>query len=303
MTRSMIRYAIRHWRGALPLAVAFWINGIALTAVSLGADTWAAGLGLGSAIDTKLRFAAYLAAGIVILLLLPAWQVVGLFRSADRHIAEAGTIVAGRLVQSLTTVLAIGFALRLLVFAGEAWSGARVAWPLGRSAYTISTAAGGRLLEVKGGFVFGLADDVRRALEANPRVRRLRLESGGGSLSEAIRVRELIRARHLDTESRVQCSSACVSAYIGGSHRLLRRSARLGFHLPRNPGYGLRGTVTADYAAEIAYFRRQGVPRWFRSRWIMTGRVFWYPTPRQLRAAGIVDAFVGMPRPGEAFYY
>jgi hypothetical protein len=299
----MLRYAIRHWRGELPLALAWWVNGIALTVVSIGADAWAAGHGLGAAIDTSSRFTAFIAAGIALLLLVPAWQVIGLFRAADRHVAEVGTILAGRIVQSLTTVLAIGFALRFLVFAGEAWSGARVAWPLGPGAYTISTAANGRLLEIKGGFVFGLADDVRRALDANPRVRRVRLESGGGSLSEALRVRELIRARHLDTESRVQCSSACVSAYIGGSHRLLRRTARLGFHLPRNPGYGLRGVVTADYAAEIAYFRRRGVPQWFRARWVMTGRVFWYPTPRQLRAAGIVDVFVGMPRPGEAFYY
>ena len=90
---------------------------------------------------------------------------------------------------------------------------------------------------------------------------------------------------------------------MGGNHRLLRRSARLGFHLPRNPGFGMRSALNADYAAEMGYFRRRGVPRWFRTRWLMTGRAFWYPTPRQLRAAGIVDAFVGNPRPGEEFYY
>ena len=299
----MIRYAMRHWRGELPLAVTWWVNGIALAVVSLVADSWAAELGLVPAIDTRLRFTLWLAAGIVLLLLVPAWQVIGSFRAADRHVREVGTILAGRLVQALTTLLMLLLALRFLIFAGEAWSGARVAYPFGRSDYVVAVTANGRLLEVSGGFIFGLADDVRRALDENPRVRRVRLESGGGSLSEARRVRELIRERNLDTDSRTQCSSACVSAYIGGNHRLLRRSARLGFHLPRNPGFGLRSAVTADYAAEMGYFRRRGVPRWFRSRWIMTGREFWYPTPRQLRAAGIVDAFVGSPRPGEEFYY
>ena len=113
----------------------------------------------------------------------------------------------------------------------------------------------------------------------------------------------LIRARNLDTDSTEQCSSACVSAYVAGRNRLLRRSARLGFHLPRNSGFGLRSTVTPEYAAELAYFGRQGVPFWFRARWIMSGRRFWYPTPDQLRAAGIVQAFFGAPRPGEEFYY
>ena len=124
---------------------------------------------------------------------------------------------------------------------------------------------GGRVLEIRGGFLYGVADEARKALKANPKVRRVRLNSGGGSLTEAQQVRALILERNLDTDSTTGCSSACVSAYIGGHHRLLRSSARLGFHLPRNPGYGIRGRLTADYAAEINYFARRGVPRWFWS--------------------------------------
>jgi hypothetical protein len=94
-----------------------------------------------------------------------------------------------------------------------------------------------------------------------------------------------------------------VSAYIGGRHRLLRSAARLGFHLPRNPGFGLHSALPAGYAAEIDYFGRIGVPLWFRLRWIETGRVFWYPTPLQLWKAGIVQAFYGRPRSGEEAYF
>lgn len=213
-----------------------------------------------------------------------------------------GTILAARATQSAATLLAVLLAMRFLVFAGEAWSGARIAWPIG-PANVVATSHAGRMLEVTGSIRFGLAERVRAALEANPGVRRVRMTSGGGSLSEARRIRELIVARGLDTDAVSLCASACVSAYIGGRHRLLRRSARLGFHLPRNPGFGLRAPVTADYSAELAYFGGRGVPLWFRQRWISGGRGFWYPAPSQLRAAGLVDAFFGRPRPGDEFLF
>jgi hypothetical protein len=156
---------------------------------------------------------------------------------------------------------------------------------------------------VKGAIIYGLAKEVRRALDANPGVRRIRLNSGGGSLTEAVKIRKLVLARGLDTDSTTNCSSACVSIYIAGRHRLLHRAARLGFHLPRNPGFGLRSPVTPEYARELGYFGRQGVPLWFLQRWIATGRTFWYPTPGQLRDAGIVQEFFGAPRPGEDIYF
>jgi hypothetical protein len=298
----MLPYLMRHWRGDLPLSIAWWVNGLGLTGASLTLEALAGALGLLPEIDTRLRFGVFLATGVGLLLLLPAWQVIGIFRAADRHAAEVGTILAARLVQSLNTLLAILLATRFLVFAGESVPGVRLAWGLG-GGHTVAVSHGGRVLEIRGSFDFGVADEAARALATNPRVRRVRLESGGGALGEARRLRELIIARDLDTDSREQCSSACVSAYMAGRHRLLARGARVGLHLPRNPGFGLRSPVNAAYAAELAWFGRQGVPLWFRMRWIASGREFWYPTPAQLRRAGVVQTYYGNPRPGEEFYF
>jgi hypothetical protein len=193
--------------------------------------------------------------------------------------------------------------MRFLIFTGESYSGARIAYPIGGQGYSLATTHNGRLLEVSGSFIFGLADEVQRALEASPRVRRVRLNSGGGSLSEARKVRALILARQLDTDSTQQCNSACVSVYIAGRHRLLHRAARMGFHLPRNPGFGLRSIVTAEYAAELGFFGHQGVPRWFLERWIASGRAFWFPTPAQLWKAGVVQSYFGRPLAGEEIYF
>jgi hypothetical protein len=298
----MLSYFFRHWRGELSLGVSWWVNGVLLTALTVALDLYGGALGLDQQTDTRLGFSIYIAIGVFLLLLVPAWQVIGIFRAADRHAEQVGTILAAWLTQALTTLLTILLAMRFLVFAGESWSGLRIAYGYSGS-YTVTATHGGRVLEVKGAIIFGLAREVRRALEANPHVRRVRLSSGGGSLTEALKIRSMVLARGLDTDSVTSCSSACMSIYIAGRHRLLHRAARLGFHLPRNPGFGLRSPVTLEYAQELAYFGRRGVPPWFIEHWIATGRVFWYPTPRQLREAGLVQTFFGQPEPGEEFYY
>ena len=298
----MVSYLFRHWRGELPLAVAWWANGVGLAVMTTALYFYDGSLGLNELVNTRPGFSVFLAAGVFLLLFVPAWQVVGIFRAADRHAEEIGTILAARSTQALATLLTLLLAIQFLIFAGESWSAARIAYGLNGS-YTVRATHDGRVLEIDGAIIFGLANDVRRTLTANPGVRRVRLNSGGGALSEAQKVRALILARGLDTDSTMGCSSACLSAYIAGRHRLLHRSAHLGFHLPRNPGFGLRGTVAPDYSQELAYFGSRGVPLWFRERWIATGRIFWYPTPSQLVQAHIVDGFFGEPRPGEEIYY
>jgi hypothetical protein len=296
----MISYLMRHWRGELPLPVSWWINGVALTGFLVANDVTGYLPGWPPAIESRAGFGAFFAASLVLTLVVPAWQVIGIFRAADRHAATGGRVLAGRITQSFATVLTILLAIRFLIFTGESVPGLRLAYA---SDYTVSVTPAGRLLEISGSFGYGLAREVRRVLAANPRVRRVRLESGGGALSEAQRVRDLIVARGLDTDSRTRCASACVSAYIGGHHRLLARAARIGLHLPRNPGFGRRGPLGDAYTGEIGYFAQHGVPLWFRQRWVLTGREFWYPPPAQLRQAGIVTAFYGRPKPGEEIYF
>ena len=299
----MLAYPIRHWRGELSLAVAWWGNGVLLTLALLAFEFNAGRLGIEPLLASRAGFTTWLVAGLLLWLLLPAWQVIGIFRSAERHAEEIGTLLAARLVQVGATLLTLLLATNFLVFAGESVPGLRLAWGLGGNSYTLQVSHGGRLLEIDGSFAFGLATDARRMLATHPQVRRVRLNSGGGSLTEAQQLRALIIEHGLDTDSTSLCASACVSAYLGGAHRLLRASARLGFHLPRNPGFGLRGRLTPQYAAELREFARRGVPRWFLGRWVAGGRQFWYPNPRELQMAGLVHGYFGRPRPGEEFWF
>ena len=144
---------------------------------------------------------------------------------------------------------------------------------------------------------FGVADAVQALLEANSTVRRIRLHSGGGALSEAVKLRGVIMARDLDTYADRECSSACVSAFVGGRYRFLKRGARMGFHLPRNWDTFRRGPVATPYVGELLYMRQHGLPDWFLDSWIRTGQTFWYPTEFQLVQSGLVTNLRGSPPP------
>jgi len=290
-------YLIRHWRGELAPAVTWWVN-----VVGLAAALWwlvpraalAAGL---TVTDTRGTFVTLVAINVVQYALVPLWQMVGLWRCGYRRALVPDRWRVGRAVQVTAFLFTVLVTMRGLVTGAETVLGARLAFGLGPYAYEVSLEQGGRVIAVRGGFGFGVADAVERLLAANPAVRRVRLESGGGALSEATRLRTLIIEHDLDTLAARECSSACVSAFAGGRFRLLQRGARMGVHLPRNWEAFSTNPVAAGYQAELKYLHDRGLPDWFIARWVRSGQRFWYPSEAELLASGLVTSLRG-PRPG-----
>lgn len=285
----------RHWRGELRLGISWWINCVALTVVLYWLMPWiahASGIRSG---DSTSAYTAIL--GLVILQtgIIPLWQMVGLWQASDRALHGTDRIFTARLAQVAAVLFTLFIATRGLVAGAEQVIAARVAWALGPYRYEVTLLPGAREIEVDGGLGFGVSAAVSELLAGNPDVRRIRLNSGGGALSEGVRLRELIVTHGLDTYSSRECSSACVSAFIGGRFRYLQRGARMGFHLPRNWEPLSTGPVSSLYATELRYFQQRGVPDWFLGNWIRSGQKFWYPTEFQLRRAGIVSVLRGKP--------
>ncbi|MBL8197650.1 MAG: hypothetical protein JNJ67_01835 [Chromatiales bacterium] len=285
----------RHWRGELRLGISWWINCVALTVVLYWLIPWiahASGLSSG---ESASAYTAIL--GLVLLQtgIIPLWQMVGLWQACDRALRTSDRIFTARLAQVAAVLFTLLIATRGLVAGAEQVIAARVAWALGSYQYQVTLLPGGREIEVDGGLGFGVSAAVGELLASNPDVRRIRLNSGGGALSEGVRLRELIVAHGLDTYSSRECSSACVSAFIGGRFRYLQRGARMGFHLPRNWEPLSTGPVSSLYATELRYFQQRGVPNWFLGNWIRSGQKFWYPTGFQLQRAGIVSFLRGAP--------
>lgn len=293
LLHAFLTYWRRHWRGELPLAASWWLNCVALTALSWWAARLAAAAGWPLHLETRPAYAGYLCVFAVIALAVPCWQVVGLWRSADRHIRSRGTLLAGRIHQALATLFMVLVATRALGFVGAEAGPARLAFGLPPYGHVLTLRPGGRELVLDGALSLGTAAQVAAELEREPGIRRLRLNSTAGNLIEAGRLRTLIEARQLMTYTTGRCAGPCVFAYLAGRHRYLHRRAALGFEWP--------GNVRADDPLAIAYreelrrLARRGLPPWFLEGWKRATRVTVYPPPVALWQAGIVNTFLGPP--------
>lgn len=87
---SVGSYLLSHWRGALPLAVAFWVNLVLLRGCVLLAEGFS---------DPGPEFGAAVAAlGAMLYVFavhvgLHAWQIVGVVRACDRYQTAEGAVV------------------------------------------------------------------------------------------------------------------------------------------------------------------------------------------------------------------
>jgi len=80
-------YIVKHWRGELSLAVAFWVNCVLLTAVLF--VPW--GLGISQSFRLRPDLFAALSIGLGIALVpVYVWQLVGVFRSARKQKISTG---------------------------------------------------------------------------------------------------------------------------------------------------------------------------------------------------------------------
>jgi hypothetical protein len=292
----LFTWVVRHWRGELRLAISWWINCVALTLLLYWLIPWIAQASALRSTGSASGYTAILGLVILQIAIIPLWQMVGLWQACDRTLRTTDSIFSARLAQVAAVLFTLMISTRGLVAGAEQVISARVAWALGPYQYQVTLLPGAREIEVDGGLGVGVSAAVSELLAGNPDVRRIRLNSGGGALSEGVRLRELIVAHQLDTYSSRECSSACVSAFIGGRFRYLQRGARMGFHLPRNWQPLSTGPLTSMYATELRHFQQQGVPDWFLGNWIRSGQKFWYPTEFQLQRAGIVNFLRGTPQ-------
>jgi hypothetical protein len=280
----MINFLVRHWRGELPLAQALWLNGVALTVIITGFINLSLFGRWQSTVDSLPAYVTLVVCAILFLFIIPLWQMRGLWRTADHHIDHVGTILAGRGAQTVATVLTLLAVVRVFGAIGDIALLTPAALNTGIYRAQIEVRPGGREIRVLGGFGFGLADRVADILVKHPAIRRVRLESWGGSATEATLLAELIERYRLNTYTGRFCANTCVVPFIFGRHRTLQRRGRLAF----SGAYGLPQSA-------IEQIRQRGVGQNFLRRWEQFGPRTWYPSERELRLGGVVDTMLGNP--------
>lgn len=236
-------FVARNWRGEYSLVTSYWGFGfLGNILAGLVPVIAAAVFQSKGGYDPRAIFATMVTIWVGVLGIV-TWQLVGVWRSANRHIAVR--VISGKTspwAGLAKVAVFLGF-LRLVgtfVSAGlpQLTETTRMVFldDPDIPAYSIRVMRNGTETEITGGFKYGLTDDFVKILNASRQIKVVHLDSVGGRIGEAIKLNSLIRERKLDTYVSANCLSACTVAFAGGRKRVLLEGAKLGFHAPAFPG-------------------------------------------------------------------
>lgn len=281
-------YLGRHWRGHLPLAQTYWLNGF-LTNVVIGA----LGIALIS-LQQSGKSLRLIAIGfllyVLFLMIARSWSLVGIWRSAGRHAARGGSpgwATVARLMVGFGILATMAQAPSLALQVKEYGLIAVGRDPLGPMA-SMTLDPAGRTLALKGPISAGVADRLEEVLSLAPKAELVVLDSDGGRIFEALRMADLIKARGLDTRVEQHCASACTLVLLAGKDRSAHRFAQIGFHQPDFPGLS-----EAEQAQIVSENRKDyanaGIDPDFLDRALTTPPAeMWYPTHADMVNAGVL---------------
>lgn len=285
-------FVAAHWRGQLPLWVSFWIiNFVVSIAVATPAVVIAATFEPESGYDPFLSFGLVTTIWLCILVIL-IWQIVGLWRSADNHIARSPSIRKTAPWAGLAKLGAIFMTIKLCATflqsgVPQLAETARIAFMDDPeiSAYSFRIMRNGTEVELTGGFKYGLTDKFSKLLKASRQIHVVHLNSLGGRIGEAQKLYKVIHDNGLVTYVASRCAAACTLAFAGGRERYVARRATLGFHAPSFPGM-TEDDLKEAIADQSKLFIDAGFSASFVSRALGTpASDLWEPTIATLSSA------------------
>jgi hypothetical protein len=287
-------FVARQWRGEYSLGASYWWFGflgnlaVGLIAATLAAFQAERGFDPKAILYTIASF--WLTSGLVTF-----WQTVGVWRSANRHIARR-KLIGKRSPWARLAKIAV--ALAVLRFIASFASGglpqlvetSRMAF-LGDPdipAYSIRVMRNGTEAEITGGFKYGLTDDFGKILKASRQIKVVHLDSLGGRVGEAIRLHALLRVQGVDTYVASGCYSACTIAFAAGRSRFLAKGATLGFHAPAFPGMS-KDELDAASQDQRQIFIESGFKKNFVDKALSTpSSDIWTPSAEIMAAADVI---------------
>lgn len=282
--RKRVGYLRQHWRGDLPLAAAVIIS---------AALVWGAVQAISFA-STKVPITDYPVASSLLWLLEvfvvitgALWWGTGVQRSAIDSVDRGGSLM----VAAMTGIVGLG----AFVWVGMFWfQSARYVMPEVWSTLIGSSPPAEVLVDsrkkqivLQGGLEFGSTRAVREALDANPNVHVVRLESRGGRVAEGLALGTLLRDRNVDTLVTGECSSACVTAFAGGARRIISADARVGLHSAGGAGFSANTIASANRRSDEFIAARGVDQRVLEKGASISSDQIWFPSPQVLLGSGL----------------
>jgi ATP-dependent protease ClpP protease subunit len=282
-----------HWLGKLPLENSYWINVFAIS-LSLSFLTpiifeyFADSSAKGAVRGLVIILFYILISGIAV------WQLVGLYRSADKHVSRGGSSGWAMIAKIMVLIGVARYCYDM------SQTGAPFILESGKMVVGISTLPPlsirimnrGTEVELQGGLEFGTSEKLSQLLMNNPSVKIIHLNSLGGRIAEAKKLAEIVRINQLITYSKTQCLSACPIVFMAGKEKNLASEAKLGFH---SASFG--GVSGSEFSelnkALLSQLEDANVPSWFIKKVAkVNSNDLWNPTTEELIKAGIVDRVV-----------
>ncbi|MBC3917669.1 ATP-dependent Clp protease proteolytic subunit [Undibacterium sp. CY18W] len=288
--RHSQNYFLRHWRGELPLSVAYWLNGVLIGNLLIGALIITL-TRLSELADSSLRMISVIGlASYVLTGLAWSWAMVGVWRSASKHNRRGGSAGVALLVQAsiVLSVIYLGQKVRDIV------------WPQMReytliamgkdsmSKIDISASPKGDSLYLRGSFGEGSASKFAAELAKAGQIKFIVLNSQGGRLLEADKIASMVSERKLDTYVEGVCVSACTYVFLAGRDRAATVNAKIGFHQPSFPGLEGAALIAATNNM-LNKYRSINLPESFVTKIGQTpASNMWYPSREEMIAARVI---------------
>jgi hypothetical protein len=286
-------YFGRHWRGEYSLAVSYWINW-SLLAIVLGKpaemfiDHVRTHAGISD--DPRPLFATMIAICIAALAI-SVWQWVGVARSALRSKRETGKSLWPHVALVTVAISALACAALICQALPAVPRIVALFFDHPGEQYRVGISADGKELNISGRFDFGIAAQVRKALEQHPGVYVIVLDSDSGRASAGVALGSWLAEGRYTTVVRGRCVGPCSVAFAGGSTRLLAYGGTLAFY-PPVPGQA--GVGPNEIAATTARFlAARGIREDFVKKALgVEGRESWVPPPRELFDGGVISGAI-----------
>ena len=280
-------YILRHWRGDLSLGLSYWVNLLlGSLLVFIMANMLAA-----KAVEVSLKLVATLT--LVLLgsaIVVSVWQLVGVWRSAAKHVSRGGRGLWSTLARVMVVLGALkGLGMVFKTYVPQATEMLNIiAGDKKMPPYTVRILPGGMEMEFRGGLRAGSANEFERILNAAPQVKVLHINSTGGRVSEARKMMAVVRAREMTTYTSERCLSAATLVLMAGKERVVGPGAKIGFHAGRLSG----ATVGQKHRLDVLVtdiMRSAGASEEFIQRVLATSaEQMWYPTFEEMLNARIV---------------
>lgn len=220
------------------------------------------------------------------------WAIIGIWRSATRHQAEAGKIKSAFIAKLFASIGALGLVAQLSQTPSPILENALVvvgAYPFGVPAVL---SINGRTLHIDGSITVEVAEQFKDLISKHPEVNQVSLTSLGGSIDAAVEISSVIKKRNLSTVAVGECSSACTLIFLSSKVRAFDVDASLGFHSPSGGVYGDDVVVNGGSLEMRLAYADAGLSEPFADKVFGTpSNSMWYPIDYVLIREGAVNLF------------